>query len=711
MSTGKQNQLIDLTDKYFGEWHVIRYLGKGSWECQCSCGKVKSVSGADLRKGKSTSCGHTRKADHTGEIVDGYEIVRYAGDYKWECKCLECGEIHIVHTYFIEHNSLPKCLHGGMDPRLIDITNKTFGEWHVDSYDKDKLWNCSCSCGKKQKIRGRDLRSGATKSCGHAQKGIEGLLNSTNEFIDLKDKTFGEWYVIEYAGKGKWRCKCSCGVIHEVRSPELRNGTSKSCGHSVNKLKDITNKVFGELTAKEYIGNGIWRCECSCGSILNVNGYLLRSGKQTSCNASIHRYIDLKGEKVGELTVLEYVGNNSWLCECSCGTKITVFGVNLRNRTTLSCGCKTYELRSKTLVKSGRLDRTDEQITATSNEQNLRKYIKYKHESNLITLEELAEDVGLTYASTIRLVNRLGIKDIIKQKSSSKQEDEIYEFIKSLYSGYIEKRNRSILNGTELDLYIPEKKVAIEYNGSYWHSDLYKDKYYHRDKTTECAKHGIRLIHIFEYEWNDSIQKLKLLNILSEVIVGYNNVVYGRNTDIKHISTKESNEFLDKYHLQGKCEASIRYGCYTPDNELLGVLTIGKSRFDSEYQYEIVRTCWKDGTTVVGGFQKLFNRFIREYNPLSVITYSDISKFTGNSYTKAGFKVGTPIFSEPGYVWILANTQSKVVLTRYQTQKHRLVKMGLGNENQTETEIMEYNNYFKVYNCGNIRLEWKAEVR
>ena len=67
------------------------------------------------------------------------------------------------------------------------------------------LRNCSCSCGKKQKIRGRDLRSGATKSCGHAQKGIEGLLNSTNEFIDLKDKTFGEWYVIEYAGKGTTR--------------------------------------------------------------------------------------------------------------------------------------------------------------------------------------------------------------------------------------------------------------------------------------------------------------------------------------------------------------------------------------------------------------------------------------------------------------------------------------------------------------------------
>ena len=54
--------------------------------------------------------------------------------------------------------------------------------------------------------------------------------------------------------------------------------------------------------------------------------------------------------------------------------------------------------------------------------------IKYKHESNLITLEELAEDVGLTYASTIRLVNRLGIKDIIKQKSSSKQEDENFNF-------------------------------------------------------------------------------------------------------------------------------------------------------------------------------------------------------------------------------------------------------------------------------------------
>ena len=174
---------------------------------------------------------------------------------------------------------------------------------------------------------------------------------------------------------------------------------------------------------------------------------------------------------------------------------------------------------------------------------------------------------------------------------------------------------------------------------------------------------------------------------------------------MKTISQDTAKEFLDKYHLQGSTQASIRYGIYK-DAELLGVLTLGKPRFNNNYEYEIIRICWKPGVVVVGGLEKLFKTFTSEYNPSSVITYSDIGKFTGNSYLKLGFKTDTNSLIAPNYVWV--KPENNEVLHRYQTQKHKLLESGLGNQEQTENEIMENLGFLKIYDAGNIRMSYTA---
>ena len=67
-----------------------------------------------------------------------------------------------------------------------------------------------------------------------------------------------------------------------------------------------------------------------------------------------------------------------------------------------------------------------------------------------------------------------------------------------------------LLNGKELDIYIPEKHIAIEFNGNYWHSSELKDIHYHQEKSLNCLKLGIRLIHIYEYEWVNDKENIKL---------------------------------------------------------------------------------------------------------------------------------------------------------------------------------------------------------
>ena len=92
--------------------------------------------------------------------------------------------------------------------------------------------------------------------------------------------------------------------------------------------------------------------------------------------------------------------------------------------------------------------------------------------------------------------------------------------------------------------------------------------------------------------------------------------------------------------------------------------------------------------------------------PQSIITYSDISKFTGNVYTRLKFKPIQPNpITEPNYIWVDKKTGS--VLTRYKTQKHKLLEFGIGNIEQTENEIMLEQGYYKIYNSGNIKLEYK----
>lgn len=157
--------------------------------------------------------------------------------------------------------------------------------------------------------------------------------------------------------------------------------------------------------------------------------------------------------------------------------------------------------------------------------------------------------------------------------------------------------------------------------------------------------------------------------------------------------------------MQGSASASIHIGIFDQNKELLGVLTLGKPRFTPEYEYEIIRMCFKSGITVVGGAQKMFKFFLENYNPKSVLTYADISKFTGNIYLKMGFKVikDKPL-TEPNYVW--TNPLTNKTLTRYQTMKQKLLDLGYSDFGNTEDEIMENLGYLKIHDAGSIRLEY-----
>ena len=88
-------------------------------------------------------------------------------------------------------------------------------------------------------------------------------------------------------------------------------------------------------------------------------------------------------------------------------------------------------------------------------------------------------------------------------------EKEIATYIKSLGESNVLTNDRTALNGNELDIFIPNKNIAVEFDGIYWHSEIVKDNDYHINKTITCEKRGIRLIHIFEDEWLEHADIIK----------------------------------------------------------------------------------------------------------------------------------------------------------------------------------------------------------
>ena len=612
-----------------------------------------------------------------GTIIGDTEVIEYVGDRQYMCRCTKCGKIFIASSSGLHKGYNTKC------KSVDNLIGKVFGEWKVTRYAGNGKYECICSCGKVGLVGKHDLLCGNSTSCGH------------NRLIDLTGKTIGDWEVLKYLGNKKYLCKCTCGVIREVFGESLRNGDSTSCGHD-KPQEDLTGKVFGDWSVLRYAGHGKWECQCSCGNTSLVGGFQLRNGDSTSCGHKL-KFIDLTGKQFGDLKVEKYLGNGKWECRCSCGEVVVRDGKSIRRGDTLSCG----HLKSFKMSVAARGNGTDEQIAAV---QNVGALLKFIPDINECTYLDVANRLGLKYSTTVRLVNKFKISDLLKSCKPHYKEDELANFIESVVGdGNVVRNDRTVIGSKELDIYIPSKKVAIEFNGTYWHSYPLKDKEYHQDKTLECAKNGVRLIHIFEYEWDDEDAQNKIKCYLRDLLQN-TNVIYARNTEIKEVPVKDSVLFQTENHLQGASSASVHIGTYY-NNELVGIMTLGKPRFNSEYQYEIIRMCFKHGIRVIGGAEKMFKYFIKAYNPINVLTYSDISKFTGNIYLRLGFNIiqSQPL-TEPNYVWV--NPVENIILKRYQTQKQKLIDMGYSGFGNTEDEIMESLGYIKVYDCGSIRLEY-----
>lgn len=326
------------------------------------------------------------------------------------------------------------------------------------------------------------------------------------------------------------------------------------------------------------------------------------------------------------------------------------------------------------------------------------------------TLSELAEEYGTSASTLSRFFTKHGIKtrepnSYDRSCGSSGEETQLVEWVKTITNDKIIQSSRQIIPPLEIDILIPSKRIAIEYNGLYSHiyrphehnNSLKKGPDYHLGKLEKCSDKGYHLIHIFSDQWKKQRTAVKTVLMAK---LGCNTKIHGRNCSVREIDTGTKNTFLDTFHLQGADRSSIKLGLFN-NTELVAVMSFGRPRFNKKYTWELIRYSGKLGITVVGGFSKLLKYFINTYSDLNdtIISYADRCLSNGNVYIKNGFILKH--VNRPSYHYVIINTETRTPRTTF-TKKQILHQLNLEHSSKSESELADDLGLNKIYDCGTL---------
>ena len=358
--------------------------------------------------------------------------------------------------------------------------------------------------------------------------------------------------------------------------------------------------------------------------------------------------------------------------------------------------------------------------------ESSKKKIKFATSKNLITAKELAKLFEKDKHTIIDVIQLLNIKittfetdnhyyisknDIsmlddyfskTEMSGTSYSEKEIVDFIKSICDYEIIENSRQIISPKELDIYIPSKNLAIEFDGVHWHDENHIDKNYHFNKTRLCNEKGIDLIHVFEDDWLERKDIVK--SMIASRLGIYLQKIFARKCEIKNITKNEAELFFNENHLQGFTNCND-YIALIYNNEIVQCVAIREKGWH-DGNVELTRMVTKLNTQVIGGFSKLM-KFVYDKYKSPITSYIYRAWFNGKGYNKSGFEVIKE--NPPSYSYVMNGKR----IHKSHFRKDKIKKMyekgelNFYDENKTEHENMLNNHIYRIYDCGTIKVVYK----
>ena len=416
------------------------------------------------------------------------------------------------------------------------------------------------------------------------------------------------------------------------------------------------------------------------------------------------KFLDLVNGSNGEYTMLsEYKGNGVkvTLLHNKCGSVFTRIPGTVNNKTFNGCLCSVCNKRSVADSLRFTLEQANEKLAKVNKEYEFVTYNGVVEQS--IVRHKVCGHEFKSKASYFIL----GDGHCPKCTTNiSKVEREIYKWIKSVCPDTLQSV-RDIDGVSEVDIYVPSKKVAIEYNGHYWHSvkklmtrgmTYAEAKKYHRNKSLECERNGIRLIHVWDYEWEDERKQRVLKNIILGALGMLTERYYARDCKVcRYDNTsprwEELSQFFAENNIQGNRGGNLVY-TLEKDNRILMAYKFGRpsgGKAKIKYQYEMVRGASAPGVQVIGGATRLWKHFMDEVKPESIVYYIDYNYFDGRSVEKIGLKC---VGGEPG---VRNYFVKDGVVKNRQPAKHAEIK-----------KLIEEDEVLEMWNAGTKVYEYRA---
>ena len=278
---------------------------------------------------------------------------------------------------------------------------------------------------------------------------------------------------------------------------------------------------------------------------------------------------------------------------------------------------------------------------------------------------------------------------------SSRAEREVADYVTSVVDNDVITNTRSVITPYELDIYIPEKRIAVEFNGLYWHSEKQgKHKNYHYEKWKRCKEQGIQLITVWEDEWRDKSAIVKKM-LSSKLGVDDSPRVYARKTEVRSIDFSISSTFLDDNHIQGSQHGSHYSGLFQGD----GLVAVAVWRKNKEIIY---LDRYATSVRVVGGMGKLLKsgiRYAQEHGCTEIVTFADHQVSDGGLYEKLGFRLDKEL--EPDYRYLVDGHREHKF--RYRLKRFRDDPDLFYQEGFSERELADLNGLERVWDCGKSR--------
>lgn len=496
-----------------------------------------------------------------------------------------------------------------------------------------------CECGIQKKFRKFD--KGYFTTCGSQE------CKNRSRFINLKKNNL-EKYGVEHTSQ-----------LESTKNKHKETMLEKyGCEH--NFTGELRKKTYSKNLEKYGVKHALQRKECI--------------DKRNETMINNHGTLNmLHGEKARETNLLRY------------NTETPASSDKIKNK------IKESSRISKLKKQIAKLEKFNITIVRYISEKQYYQVICNKCKSN----QTLA---GCTLNSKLRMnIDPCTVCNPHIPSYSSNLENELRDWIISLGEKVI-NNSKTVVSNSELDIYLPDRGIGFEFNGLYWHSELYKEPKYHQEKSREFLKNGVKIYHIWEDDWKFKKEKVKsrILNLLNR-----NERIYARKCEIRQISGELAKRFFELNHLDETFNAKKYFGAFYRD-ELVSAMSFSKSRFDKSGDWEIIRFANLSGKSVIGVASRLLKAFILNEMPNRIITYAKID-WTPDPSISVYSKIGFNLIGEtsPGKYWISDGLRHN----RMNFTKKKLVLAG-ENKMLTADEIMHSKNKYKIFDSGN----WKFEL-